>query len=101
MDLIETEQITQNTDINTLEAEQITQNNRLTSLENNFPISLDDLNDVIINTPTTNQIMWYNGTNWINESVIISGIDKINDALDFDGTILKNEGDLMAWDAVA
>ena len=45
--------------------------------------------------------MWYNGTNWINESVVISGIDKIDDALDFNNIIAKNEGDLMVWDAIA
>jgi hypothetical protein len=30
--------------------------------------SLDSLSDVVITTPTTNQVLSYNGTNWINSS---------------------------------
>jgi hypothetical protein len=30
--------------------------------------SLDALTDVVINTPTTNQVLAYNGTNWVNSS---------------------------------
>jgi hypothetical protein len=30
--------------------------------------SLDELTDVVINTPTSGQILAYNGTNWINQT---------------------------------
>jgi hypothetical protein len=30
--------------------------------------SLDGLTDVVITTPTTNQVLAYNGTNWVNSS---------------------------------
>ena len=30
--------------------------------------SLDELTDVVITTPTTNQVLAYNGTNWVNSS---------------------------------
>ncbi len=30
--------------------------------------ALDELTDVVITTPTTNQVLAYNGTNWVNSS---------------------------------
>jgi hypothetical protein len=36
-------------------------------------ISLDNLTDVIVSTPTTNQVLSYNGTNWVNATASASG----------------------------
>lgn len=36
----------------------------------NMVIALDDLNDVVIATPTTGQLLTYNGTNWVNDNNI-------------------------------
>ena len=33
-----------------------------------IPADLDDLSDVVITTPTTNQVLAYNGTNWVNSA---------------------------------
>jgi hypothetical protein len=37
------------------------------------PIALDDLTDVIITSPTTSQVLKYNGTNWINAADATGG----------------------------
>ena len=34
--------------------------------------TLNDLADTIISTPTTNQLLQYNGTNWVNQTVSLS-----------------------------
>ena len=39
----------------------------------NISIALDDLSDVIIDTPVVNQLLGYNGTNWINTNAATAG----------------------------
>ena len=39
----------------------------------NIAIELDDLSDVIIDTPLVNQLLGYNGTNWINTNAASAG----------------------------
>ena len=39
----------------------------------NIDIALDDLSDVIIDTPLVNQLLGYNGTNWINTNAASAG----------------------------
>lgn len=47
--------------------------NLSTLLNNSFTVGggpLNDLTDVVITTPATNQVLFYNGTNWVNDSTI-------------------------------
>lgn len=37
--------------------------------------TLDDLTDVVITTPSTNQVLQYNGTNWVNATVSSGGAE--------------------------
>ena len=44
--------------------------------------NLDDLNDVVITTPTNNQVLTYNGTNWVNSaSGVITNLDGLSDVV--------------------
>lgn len=36
-------------------------------------IALDDLSDVIITAPATNEVLTYNGTNWVNAAATAGG----------------------------
>lgn len=38
-------------------------------------VGLDDLNDVIITSPTSVQVLYYNGTNWVNQQLQSDDID--------------------------
>jgi hypothetical protein len=56
---------------------------RVTKLENKPAAStvvaaLDDLTDVIISAPSNNQVLQYNGTNWVNQTLSGSGISTLN-----------------------
>lgn len=68
--------------------------------------NLDDLGDVVITTPTTNQVLKYNGTNWVNDTasggasalddltdVVITSPAK-NETLRYDGTNWVNQKDV-------
>lgn len=48
--------------------EQTTQNNRLTALEN-ISYQLNDLTDVNINNSISGNVLYYDGTNWINQTL--------------------------------
>lgn len=55
--------------------------------------SLDDLSDVVINSPSSNQVLMYNGSNWTNQSLPPdTGINFISSASAPDVNIY-NEGD--------
>ena len=45
--------------------------------------ALDELTDVVITTPTTNQVLAYNGTNWVNSSEAgdISAVNPVSSCL--------------------
>lgn len=62
---------------------------------------LDDLLDVVIDTPVLNQVLQYNGTVWINASAPVGGATELNDLTDVTlstistGQVLRYNG--TAW----
>lgn len=40
-------------------------------------ISLDEMNDVVLTTPTTNDILQYNGTTWVNQQVTLGSVSSV------------------------
>lgn len=52
--------------------------------------SLNLLSDVIVNTPTTNQVLQYNGTNWVNATAPATTVSSVFGRT---GTITAAEGD--------
>jgi hypothetical protein len=52
------------------------------------PTNLDSLTDVVISTPTTGQVLKYNGTNWVN------GTDATSSGTTFSDTIKTSKGNL-------
>jgi hypothetical protein len=44
-------------------------------------LELDDLTDINIGTPTTGQVLYYSGTDWINQTLVIANISGLQTAL--------------------
>src|SRR5258706_10346508 len=61
-------------------------------------ILLDDLTDVIISSPTTDQFLRYNGTNWVNQLItaanVGAGIFKTG-TFTFSGTVNYTGGQII------
>ena len=60
--------------------------------------TLDDLDDVVITSPVINQVLSYDGTNWINSSTAatVSGLNDLSDVV----ISVPGIGDLISYDGV-
>jgi hypothetical protein len=56
--------------------------------------TLDDLTDVVISAPSNNQVVRYNGTNWVNSAA--PAVAKLDDVVDVVLTSLAN-GETIQW----
>ncbi len=58
------------------------------------PLSLGDLSDVVLTSPSTNQLLVFNGTNWVNGSVELGDLTGV--------TITSaTSGDVLTWNGSA
>jgi multidrug efflux pump subunit AcrB len=53
---------------------------------------LDELDDVIITSPTTGQVLRFNGTNWVDDYLTLNDIANVNTAGATTGEFLKFDG---------
>jgi hypothetical protein len=64
---------------------------------------LTDIGNVVITTPSDNQFLRYDGTNWVNETVDLDGITTLSDLTDTDitsptsGQILTYSQSISGW----
>jgi len=54
--------------------------------------SLSDLNDVTLTTPANGQILRYNGTVWVNDSLELNDLDGVNVTTTSKGAVLVYDG---------
>ena len=57
-----------------------------------IPADLDDLSDVVITTPTTNQVLAYDGTNWVNANAGAGSGDVVGPASATDNAVALFDG---------
>ncbi len=58
-----------------------------------IPGTLDSLSDVIVPTPTTNDLLKFNGTNWVNSPAPAPTLDGLSDVV----VPTPTPGDLLEW----